>query len=65
MDLDQLEKEIIALEADQTLPQTITVLAGIPYLKQDIEFVKAQIDAYINAQENKGKPTGVENEQTI
>ena len=65
MDLDQLEKEIIALEADQTLPQTISVMAGIPYLKEDLDFVKSQIDAYIKAQENIGQPTEGENEQII
>ncbi|MES2613878.1 MAG: hypothetical protein V4591_00520 [Bdellovibrionota bacterium] len=44
MDLNELEKQIVILEADQTLNLTLTVLAGIPYLKQDLSYVKSQLD---------------------
>lgn len=44
MDLDTLEKEIIALEADQTCIQTANIIASIPQLKQDLIYVKSQLD---------------------
>lgn len=52
MDLYELEKQIIALEADQLLPQTIGVISGIPALKQDLANVKTQLDAFVNSQAN-------------
>ena len=52
MDLYELEKQIIALEADQLLPQTSGVISGIPTLKQDLANVKAQLDAFVNSQVN-------------
>jgi hypothetical protein len=44
MNLNELEKQIIVLESDETLPQTIFLVSSIPYLKQDIEYVKAQLE---------------------
>ena len=52
MDLYELEKQIIALEADQLLPQTSGVISGIPTLKQDLASAKAQLDAFVNSQTN-------------
>ncbi len=44
MDLDTLEKEIIVLEADKTCVQTANILASIPQLKQDLAYIKSQLD---------------------
>ena len=44
MDLDTLEKELISLEADQTCSQTANLLASIPQLKQDLIYVKSQLE---------------------
>jgi hypothetical protein len=50
--LEELEKKITSIEEDMTLKNAENVIAGIPYLKNDIAHVKAQIEAYINAQKN-------------
>jgi hypothetical protein len=44
MDLQKLEQEILAMEADQTLNLTATVLAEIVYLKKDLAYVKSQLE---------------------
>lgn len=50
--LEELEQKILTIEADMTLKNAENSIAGVPYLKNDIAHVKAQIDAYANAQKN-------------
>jgi hypothetical protein len=44
MSLDELEKQIVALESEQTLTLVGNVLADIPQLKKNIDYVKLQLD---------------------
>ena len=44
MNLQELENQIIVIESDDILQKVYDVLVAIPYLKNDLLFVKSRLD---------------------